>query len=167
MAKSINLKNDIYLDSSSITHKRTTLKTMLNCRFNTFKNRNQLGIPIENSYVILPFNASDNPNDKLIIQSDGTIKIGKDVNRIVVSGACSLSVVNDYDLRRLAIFKNNEIINRTQQNHNGYQSFSLAPKCVGVKENDVISLKFTGSKSPSATVSTGQETTYLTIEIID
>lgn len=166
MSKSIKFKNATYLDSSSITHKKRTLKAILDWRYNTFTNSKGTIIKIGNGYTILPFDTSDNPNSKLIIQSNGTIKIGSGISRIRISGSCSLSVVNDYDLRRLSVFKNDTIVNRTQMYYNHYHSFTLNPKCISVKENDVISLKFTGEKVNSTEIPMTTEITHLTIEII-
>lgn len=166
MGKSIKFKNNVYLDSEGVTYQKRKLKEIFDLRYNTFTNSKGIGVKIGNGYTIIPFDTSDNPNSKLIIQPNGTIKIGQYISRIKVSASCSLSAVNDYDLRRLSIFKNDTIVNRTQIYHNYYHSFTLAPKCINVKHNDIISLKFTGGKDNSAEISTGTDITHMTIEII-
>lgn len=166
MGKSIKFKNNVYLDSEGVTYQRRKLKEIFDLRYNTFTNSKGTIVKIGNGYTILPFDTSDNPNSKLIIQPNGTIKIGQYISRIKISASCSLSVVNDYDLRRLSVFKNNTIVNRTQMYYNHYHSFTLQPKCIDVKQNDIISLKFTGEKVNSAEIPMTAEITHLTIEII-
>lgn len=167
MSKAIKFPDEKYLDSSSVSHKRKKLSDILDNKMVSFYCSENGDTQFSNSYKQIPFDEASVISSKLQLQSDGTIKIGDNIKTIAVSGATALSVVNDYDLRRLAIFKNNEIINRTQLYFNSYQSLSISPKIVEVKKGDIISMKITGNNSPSGSASNGSEVTYLTIEIIE
>ena len=118
-----------------------------------------------NSYTKIPFDVSSSPSSvKFKLQSDGSVLVGKGVSKIAVSGAASLSGITGDQMRRLSIFKNNTIVNRTQQQLVSYQSFSLTPKIISVEEGDLISLQITGTGNPSGNASCGEEVTFLTIQ---
>lgn len=118
-----------------------------------------------NSYKIFPFDKTTNPNSrKFVLQSDGSVKIGKGVSKVLVSGSTSLAAVSEDQIRRLAVFKNDNIVNRTQFSLFTYQSFGLIPKVINVAENDIISMRISGSNSPSGTASCGTEVTYMTLQ---
>lgn len=131
----------------------------------TFTIENTDEINFTNSYKKFPFDTTTNPNSKkFILQSDGSVKIGKGISKILVSGSTSLSSVNESQLRRFSIFKNDSIVNRTQMLYTSYQSFSLAPKIIDVVENDLISMQISGSSNPSGTASCGNEITFMTLQ---
>lgn len=131
----------------------------------TFTIENTNEITFANSYKKFPFDTTTNPTSKkFILQSDGSVKIGKGISKILVSGSTSLSSVNESQLRRFSIFKNDSIVNRTQMLYTSYQSFSLAPKIIDVVENDLISMQISGSSNPSGTASCGNEITFMTLQ---
>lgn len=108
----------------------------------------------------------DNPSDSLIIQSDGSIKIGKNVNKIMISACCSLPIINSFQLRRLNLFKNNISQSRVIFSGDSYQHFSIPFKSINVQEDDIISLEMEGSIENSCYVSANKEVTWMTIVII-
>lgn len=131
----------------------------------TFTVENTSDIVFTNNYKKFPFDTTTNNNSKkFILQSDGSVRIGKGVKKIVVSGSTSLSGISGEQIRRLSIFKNDSIVNRTQMSYGGYQSFALPPKNVDVVEGDNISMQISGSKNPSGTASCGKEITYMTLQ---
>ena len=131
----------------------------------TFTVENTDGINFTNSYKKFPFDTTTNPNSKkFILQSDGSVKIGKGISKILVSGATSLSAINESQLRRFSIFKNDSIVNRTQMSYDYFQSFSLVPKIIDVVEGDVISMQISGSNNPSGTASCSNEITFMTLQ---
>lgn len=131
----------------------------------TFTIKNTDEVIFSNAYKKFPFDTtSDENSKKFILQEDGTVKIGKGVAKIAVSGSTSLSGVSETQIRRLSIFKNDTIANRTQMSYGGYQSFLLAPKIVDVTEGDIISMQITGSNNPSGTASCGTEITFMTLQ---
>lgn len=131
----------------------------------TFTVKNTSDITFTNTYKKFPFDTTTNNNSKkFILQSDGSVLIGKGIKKIVVSGSTSLSGISGEQIRRLSIFKNDSIINRTQMSFGGYQSFVLAPKTVEVIEGDNISMQISGSNNPSGTASCGNEITYMTLQ---
>lgn len=162
MSKYVSNKSLKYAISKLVD--KLSLKTF---HVSTFTQSKQTDVQPGTSWTIIPFDTNNNPTDKLIIQSNGTIKIGKGVNRIVVSGACSLSTIDNYDLRRAAILKNNTVLNRSIFYLTSYHSFSLSPVTVDVKENDIIALKFNSDRAKSCTIPAGsKEVCYLTIMIV-
>lgn len=131
----------------------------------TFTVKNTSDITFTNIYKKFPFDTTTNNNSKkFILQSDGSVLIGKGIKKIAVSGSTSLSVINGSQIRRLSIFKNEGIINRTQMSFDGFQSFVLPPKTVEVVEGDNISMQISGSNNPSGTASCGTEITYMTLQ---
>ncbi len=87
----------------------------------TFTVENTNEINFTNSYKKFPFDTTTNPTSKkFILQSDGSVKIGKGISKILVSGSTSLSAINENQIRRLSIFKNDSIVNRTQMSYNYY-----------------------------------------------
>lgn len=116
--------------------------------------------------TLIPMKYDDNPSDSLIIQSDGSIKIGKNVNRIMISACCSLPIINSFQLRRLNLFKNNVSQSRVIFSGDSYQHFSIPFKSINVQEDDIISLKMEGSIENSCYVSANKEVTWMTIVII-
>ena len=131
----------------------------------TFTVENTDEINFTNSYKKFPFDTTTNPTSKkFILQSDGSVKIGKGISKVLVSGATSLSAAFEQQIRRLSIFKNNIIVDRTQMSYNGYQSFSLVPKIIDVVEGDVISMQISGSNNPSGTASCSNEITFMTLQ---
>ena len=76
----------------------------------TFTVENTNEINFTNSYKKFPFDTTTNPTSKkFILQSDGSVKIGKGISKILVSGSTSLSAINENQIRRLSIFKNDKI----------------------------------------------------------
>lgn len=131
----------------------------------TFTVKNTSDITFTNTYKKFPFDTTTNNNSKkFILQSDGSVLIGKGIKKIVVSGSTSLSGISGEQIRRLSIFKNDSIINRTQMSFGGYHSFVLPPKTVEVVEGDNISMQISGSNNPSGTASCGTEITYMTLQ---
>lgn len=131
----------------------------------TFTIENTDEITFANSYKKFPFDTTTNPTSKkFILQSDGSVKIGKGISKILVSGSTSLSSASGQHIRRFSIFKNDIIVNRTQMSYDGYQSFSLVPKIIDVDEGDVISMQISGSNNPSGTASCGNEITFMTLQ---
>lgn len=131
----------------------------------SFTVRNTSEIVFSNTYKKFPFDTTTNNNSgKFILQSDGSVKIGKGVTKIAVSGSTSLSGVTGSQIRRLSIFKNDIIVNRTQMSYDIYQSLLLAPKIIEVAEGDVISMQISGSNNPSGTASCSPEITYMTLQ---
>lgn len=131
----------------------------------TFTIENTDDITFTNSYKKFPFDTSTNPNSKkFILQSDGSVKIGKGISKILVSGSTSLSGISGEQIRRLSIFKNDSIINRTQMSFGGYHSFVLPPKTVEVVEGDNISMQISGTNNPSGTASCRNEITFMTLQ---
>lgn len=131
----------------------------------TFTIQNTDEVVFSNTYKKFPFDTTTNSNSKkFILQSDGSVKIGKGASKILVSGSTSLSGVSEAQIRRLSIFKNDNIVNRTQMSYGGYQSFLLAPKIVDVTEGDIISMQITGSNNPSGIASCGTEITFMTLQ---
>ena len=131
----------------------------------TFTIKNTDEVVFSNTYKKFPFDTtSDENSKKFILQEDGTVKIGKGVTKIAVSGSTSLSGVSETQIRRLSIFKNDNIVNRTQMSYGGYQSFLLALKIVDVTEGDIISMQITGSNNPSGIASCGTEITFMTLQ---
>ena len=131
----------------------------------TFTVENTSDIVFTNNYKKFPFDTTTNNNSKkFILQSDGSVRIGKGVKKIVVSGSTSLSGISGEQIRRLSIFKNDSVVNRTQMSYGGYQSFVLPPKNVDVVEGDNISMQISGSNNPSGTASCGTEITYMTLQ---
>ena len=131
----------------------------------TFTIENTDEINFTNSYKKFPFDTTTNPNSKkFILQSDGSVKIGKGISKILVSGSTSLSAINESQIRRFSIFKNDSIVNRTQMSYNYYHSFSLSPKIIDVVEGDVISMQISGTNNPSGTASCGNEITFMTLQ---
>ena len=102
--------------------------------------------------------------NKLTLDS-GKIKIGKGVNHIMVSAACTDSS-NSQTGRALYIYKNDYLVIRTLLNTNAINqsSLSLVNVLESVKENDLISLRVEGN---GISYSGGKELTWLTVEVID
>lgn len=131
----------------------------------TFTIQNKDEVVFSNTYKKFPFDTTTNSNSKkFILQSDGSVLIGKGIKKIVISGSTSLSGISGEQIRRLSIFKNDSIINRTQMSFGGYHSFVLPPKTVEVVEGDNISMQITGSNNPSGTASCGTEITFMTLQ---
>lgn len=157
----ITIVDNLYIDGTGMT-----LREYVNKEVITFTINNTDEVSFGASNVKFPFDTSTNEeSSKFILQSNGTIKIGKNVTQIAVSGSTSLSKANTTNnIRRLSIFKNDDIVNRTQMSYSNYQSFSLVPKVVDVVEGDIISMQITGSISNSGTASCGSNVTYMTIQ---
>lgn len=102
--------------------------------------------------------------NKLTLDS-GKIKIGKGVNHIMVSAACTDSSDSQTG-RALYIYKNDYLVIRTLLNTNAINqsSLSLVNVLESVKENDLISLRVEGN---GISYSGGKELTWLTVEVID
>lgn len=87
MAKSIKLKNNMYWDSTSITHSKKKLSDYMNligsCA--SFSKTNNQTLPKQVQNQIL-FNQTDYvDNECFELLSDGTIKVLKDISRVQVN----------------------------------------------------------------------------------
>ena len=102
--------------------------------------------------------------NKLTLDS-GKIKIGKGVNHIMVSAACTDSS-NSQTGRALYIYKNDDIIVRTllNANINIQPSLSITNVLESVSENDLISIRVEGN---GISYSGSKSLTWLTVEVID
>ena len=102
--------------------------------------------------------------NKLKLES-GKIKIGKGVNHIMVSAACTDST-NSQTGRALYIYKNDSVIARTLLNANTIiqPSLSIVNVLESVTENDLISIRVEGN---GISYAGGKELTWLTVEVID
>ncbi len=97
MAKSIKLKNNMYWDSTSITHNKKKLSNYMNligsCA--SFSKTNNQTLPKQVQNQIL-FNQTDYvDNECFELLSDGTIKVLKDISRVQVNLNIRLAEVQD------------------------------------------------------------------------
>lgn len=93
MAKSIKLKDNTYLDTKSIVHNKTVLDKILDLRGSTavfYKNDNQSLTKYTTN--ILKFNQTFYvDNDCFRLNEDGTIKVLKDISRVLVTTNCRIA----------------------------------------------------------------------------
>lgn len=97
MAKSIKLKNNMYWDSTSITHNKKKLSNYMNLIGSCacFSKTNNQTIPKQVQIQIL-FNQTDYvDNECFELLSDGTIKVLKDISRVQVNLNIRLAGVQD------------------------------------------------------------------------
>ena len=103
--------------------------------------------------------------NRLTFQNNSII-IGSGIHYVLVSAQMMIKTHNTDEIRRLAIYKNNEIYARTLHYlKNNYETIGIANILMPVVEGDSISL-YTENAGTSTTLSGGYPDTYLTVEVI-
>lgn len=99
-----------------------------------------------NTYTIVPLNASNGVGSKLTLQSDGGIKIGANVSKILVSARASIQGSATTGRRHLRVMKNSYTNNNTlawSQDDFGAsvtEDIVITPTVGNVQEGDVVYL---------------------------
>lgn len=109
---------------------------------------------------------SNSTGDKLSI-SDGKIKIGADVKKVLVSASSFIDTANANNYLWLFLNKNNNAI-ATSIDTSGmiYKSCAIPPRLIDVKENDLINLSYDNTGGFPATIRGGNET-WVTVEVVE
>lgn len=83
-----------------------------------------------------------------LIIDNGKIKIGKDINHILISGSVQMQI-KTVGTKNIMIYKNNECVNRSLNSANINKSANAAihvtPVLINAKEGDLISMSIYGS----------------------
>lgn len=145
MSKSIKLNNNTYIDSTGITHDRTNLKDILDlrgCCAVFYKDNSTQHLPANTSTTI-QFNATQYvDNGCFSLNSDGTIKVLKNISRVFVSVNCR--IINNGRGGILYVNGNNGGFNcELSSNTNAINSYNY--NCSGVLEvsqNSNITVSF-------------------------
>ncbi|MBQ6483076.1 MAG: hypothetical protein IJI45_18375 [Anaerolineaceae bacterium] len=126
------------------------------------------------SYTKVPLDTSANVGDsRLTVTSDGGIKIGANVSKIMVSANLAITATSTQAVRRARIGKNtsgtSDILAFIQQTipASAQDNLSLPPVVVDVAQNDVIYLFYYVTQSADTINGTSSgNRTYLTVEVI-
>lgn len=119
-------------------------------------------------YEQIPLNATILSGESFTLTSDGKVKIGKNISKILVSGKITLpSSGITTGGKNFVIRKNGGIINRGMYNQgsavNSY--YVLPPVLEEVTENDLIDIAYYGTANN--VISGGKEFTNLTIQAVE
>ena len=169
MAKSIKLKNDTYIDSGSVSYSRKTLKDILDlrgCCAVFYKDNSTQNLPA-NTYTTIQFNATQYvDNGCFSLNSDGTIKVLKNISRVFVSVNCR--VTNNVKGGILYVNGNNGGFNcELSSNTNAIGSYNY--NCSGVLEvsqNSNITVAFYPIESNGSAVGYNRNWFGITITVL-
>ena len=172
MAKSIKLKNNMYWDSTSITHNKKNLSDKLNSlekHIITAIRTSDWGQSTANS-AIIPFNKINTIGTKLSYNtSDNSVVIENDVSKILVSGNAVISSTNSNvgDVIELDIIKNNSISNAIAigVRSNQWLSLSAGNVPIDVQEGDKIQLQVWNNTTKGMAIY--RNSCFLTVEVIE
>lgn len=169
MAKSIKLKNDTYIDSSCVSYSRKTLKDILDlrgCCAVFYKNNSIQHLPAKTA-TIIQFNATQYvDNGCFSLNSDGTIKVLKNISRVFVSVNCR--IINDGQGGILYVNGNNGGFNcELSSDINAIGSYNY--NCSGVLEvsqNSNIKVSFYPSESDGSAAGYDRNWFGITITVL-
>lgn len=154
MAKSIKFKNDVYLDSTGIRRDIITLAMSSSKSGNT---KNNIKVPFDNYIVI---------GTKLSLVNN-QVKIGKNIKKVMISGACFIDTSNSYGYLWLSIQKNNNwVASNLTAGDTTFKSCSIVSRVIDVKEGDLIGLYIDNTGGTPYTIRSGHNT-YLTVEVVE
>lgn len=126
-----------------------------------------------NTYTIIPLDLSTSYGSAFTATSDGGIKIGAGVTKVLLSGRVAFQAAGTSAIRHARIIKNSYSANNTliwdnisiQANYRG--SIIMTPLLVSVQQNDVIYLTYyTGNSADSIDGNSYGGRTSLTIESV-
>ena len=119
-------------------------------------------------YEQIPLNSKILSGESFTLTSDGKIKIGKNISKILVSGKITLpSTGVTTGGKNFVIRKNGSVINRGMYNQgsvvNSY--YVLPPALEEVEENDLIDIAYYGTANN--VISGGKVFTNLTVQAVE
>lgn len=163
MAKSIKLKDNTYWNTKSIVHNKTTLDTILDLRGSTavfYKNDNQT--LSKQTASILKFNRTSYvDNGCFSLNNDGTIKVLKDISRVLVTTNCRINGLGIIYINGSNGGFNGDIM--------GNSSFALqeymynTAGVIEVSKNSTISIKF--YPTSNETVAQGYDRNWFSVTL--
>lgn len=166
MAKSIKFKNDTYLDSTSIRHNKELLSDILNKtnEIITVSLSSQLNNLTADGDIV--FDKYVSIGNKLTL-NNGKVKIGANVKKVKVSGACFIDTANSTGYLWLFINRNDSIVaSNLTAGATIYKSCSIATRVIEVSEGDLISLEIDNTGGTPYSIRSGHNT-YLTVEVVE
>lgn len=172
MAKSIKLKNNMYWDSTSITHNKKNLSDKLNNlekHIITAIRTTDWGQNTSNT-AIVPFNKTNIIGTKLSYDtSTNSVVIGNGVSKILVSVNAVISATNSNtgDVIELDILKNNSLSNAVAigVRANKWLSLGAGNVPIDVQEGDKIQLQVWNNTTKGIAIY--NNSCYLTVEVIE
>lgn len=154
MTKTIKFKNNIYLDSTGICRDIITLLMSSGKSGNTSNN------------IKVPFDRYISVGKKLSLV-DNQVRIGKNIKKVMVSGACFIDTPNNNNYLWLSIKQNdNWVASNLTAGGMIYKSCSIASRILDVKEGDLIGLYIDNTGGTPYNIRDGHNT-YLTVEVVE
>lgn len=154
MAKTIKFKNDIYLDSTGICRDIITLTMSSDKSGNT---SNNIKVPFDN-YISV---------GKKLSLVNNQVQIGKNVKKVMISGACFIDTANGNNYLWLSIKQNSKwVASNLTAGGMIYKSCSIASKIIDVKEGDLIGLYIDNTGGTPYNIRSGHNS-YLTVEVVE
>ena len=114
----------------------------------------------------IPFNSIKSNSDELTLYNNG-IKIGKNINKVLISGNVFL-VKNRSTYLWTKIFLNSDVSNNEMSvaldnTDSGFASTSHSPRLIDVEEDDVVYMRKIDDDTGELR---GKSNTYLTVEVV-
>ena len=153
MAKSIKFKNNVYLDGTGVHRDIITLFMNSDSSGNT---ENNIKIPFDNCVKI---------GNKLSLV-DHQVKIGKNVKKVLVSGACFIDTPNSNGYIWLSIKKNNNWVASNLTAETAFKSSSIATRLIEVNEGDLIGIFIDNTGGTPFNIR-NDHNSYLTVEVVE
>lgn len=171
--RSIKLKNDNYLDSTSVVHNKNKLNEVLNKLLEN--NSMTIGLNTNTNFTInAAWNYQTIPLDKIRTQIgtrltfvNNGIKIGAGVKRVRVSGNGMMCGIIGQQI--LLLTHNNTTISTGYAHPPGtgnWSVISLSPITIDVKEGDMIYLKYGAGTTGTLKIAGGMYS-YLTVDGVE
>lgn len=167
--RSIKLKNDNYLDSTSIVHNKEKLSDVLTTNAMTINLSKNTEVTVSGkySYVAVPFDNTENSyGDKLVFKNN-KIYIGAGVKKVRVSangmdqGPIGTHIFN--------LQHNFNILSTGYTYHHvttNYETIAFSSKIIEVNEGDHFGMNIGGNVTGTYTIA-GTTCTYLTVEVVE
>lgn len=167
MAKSIKLKNNMYWDSTSITHNKKNLSDILNKNIMQLIVSNEYNLTTNNTYENVKFDTKQfSIGNKLIFDStNNAIKIGEGVSKVKIHVELSMVKASDGLIYLRLETSTGKVAGCNIKALSLSREKALCDVYMSVSKNELIQVKTYGSTSDIVTG--GDGFTSLVVEVIE